>query len=407
MRVIALYLPQYHEIPENDLWWGKGYTEWTSVKRGQVLIDGQYQPRIPLNGNYYDLLDIDVMKWQTKIAKEHGIYGFCFYHYWFNGKKLLEKPIEQYLLHQEIDFPFYLCWANETWTTVWEGEENPTVLAEHDYTDVADVDKHFQYWLPFFKDKRYIKDHNRPVLNIYNPIVIPYRRLKYMINRWNELAKKEGFDGISFQYLCAESMCFMDEKYKDLFEYGVEYEPSYVQHLEDDIEKEQKRYKRERLSKTLNKHFPFLFRVKHLIRRDNHVRKETELTGVKILRDYDKDWEKVLNITHYDYSKYIPGGFIDWDNTPRRGHGGKVILGANPQKFEKYFERLVLRTKEVYKKDMIVLFAWNEWSEGGYLEPDEKWGTAYLQAIKNVLEKLGETPYRGNECGENRLSNTP
>ena len=143
MKVIALYLPQYHEIPENDLWWGKGYTEWTSVRRGKELIEGQYQPRIPENNNYYDLLNIDVMKWQVSLAKEYGVYGFCFYHYWFNGKKLLERPIEQYLEHKEIDFPYYLCWANETWTTVWEGEENPTVLAEHDYTDRKDVDEHF------------------------------------------------------------------------------------------------------------------------------------------------------------------------------------------------------------------------------------------------------------------------
>lgn len=386
MKVIALYLPQYHNIPENDLWWGKGYTEWTSLKRGKVLIDGQYQPRIPKDNNYYDLLDINIMKWQTDLAKEHGISGFCFYHYWFNGKKLLEKPIEQYLEHKEIDFSYYLCWANETWTTVWEGKENPTVLAEHDYTDKNDVDEHFYYWLPFFKDKRYIKINNKPVLNIYNPVVIPYRNLKYMINRWNEMAMQEGFAGISFQYLCAESMCFMDKKYKTLFDYGVEYEPSYVQHLEDDIESGRKKYKREQLSKALNKNFPLLMNIR---KKQTSSKKVSEadktINGVKILRDYDDDWNKILNIKHIDYTKYIPGGFTDWDNTPRRGHGGKVILGATPEKFEKYFEQLVIRAKKIYHCDTIVLFAWNEWSEGGYLEPDEKWGTGYLDAIKNVL----------------------
>ena len=394
MKVIALYLPQYHEIPENDLWWGKGYTEWTSVRRGKELIEGQYQPRIPENNNYYDLLNIDVMKWQVSLAKEYGVYGFCFYHYWFNGKKLLERPIEQYLEHKEIDFPYYLCWANETWTTVWEGEENPTVLAEHDYTDRKDVDEHFYYWLPFFKDKRYMKEDNKPILNIYNPIVIPYSKLKYMLKRWNELAVLEGFSGISFQYLCAESMCFMDEKYKKLFDYGIEYEPSYVQHLEDNVEKERKRYKKERLSKTIKKQFPFLMKIKKNTFGSSQLKnqKSSDLGGVKILRDYDEDWKKILTIKHHDYSRYIPGGFTDWDNTPRRGHGGKVILGSSPEKFQNYFEQLVKRTREVYKKDMIVLFAWNEWSEGGYLEPDEKYGKGYLQAIKNVLAKLDELP---------------
>ena len=393
MRVIALYLPQYHEIPENDLWWGKGYTEWTSVKRGQVLIDGQYQPRVPQNGNYYNLLDIDVMKWQVSLAKEYGVYGFCFYHYWFNGKKLLERPIEQFLMHSEIHFPYYLCWANETWTTVWDGEENPTVLAEHDYTDIKDVDDHFNYWLPYFKDKRYIKENNKPILSIYNPIVIPYRRLKYMLNRWNELAIKEGFSGLSFQYLCAESMCFMDVKYKKLFDYGVEYEPSYVQHLEDDVASGRAKYKKERVSKSLNKYFPFLMKIKKKMCGNTlAVENNTSLDGVKIVRDYDADWEKILSIKHTDYSSYIPGGFTDWDNTPRRGRGGKVILGASPYKFEKYFGELVKRTRNVYKKDMIVLFAWNEWSEGGYLEPDEKYGVKYLEAIKNTLIRYDELP---------------
>lgn len=391
MKVFALYLPQYHNIPQNDLWWGKGYTEWTSVKRGKIIIDGQYQPRVPLNNNYYDLTDIDVMKWQTDIAKKHGVYGFCFYHYWFNGQLLLEKPLEQYLKHTEIDFPYYFCWANETWTTVWEGDENPTVLASHDYENKEDIDKHFYYWLPFFKDKRYIKDGNRPKLCIYNPIVIPYGRLKYMIQRWNNLAKKEGFDGIYFSYLCAESMCFMGDNYKRLFDKGIEYEPSYVQHLEDNIAYERRRYKKIHIEQYLKKHFPYVLNALH-----NRSKKSSTpqkiVTGVKILRDYDSDWKKVLSIKHRDYSKYIPGGFVDWDNTPRRGHGGKVILGASPEKFQYYFDKLLIRARNVYKSDEIVLFAWNEWSEGGYLEPDEKYGYGYLEAIHSVLRKYNEMP---------------
>ena len=388
MKVIALYLPQYHEIEENNEWWGKGYTEWTSLKRGQVYIEGQYQPREPLNDNYYDLNDINIMKWQVDLAKEKGIYGFCFYHYWFNGKLLLQKPVEQFLEHTEIGFPYYLCWANEKWTTVWEGETNPRVLIEQNYNDKADIDKHFYYFLQFFKDERYMKVNNRPILSIYNPIAIPPKMLRYTINRWNKLAVENGFGGISFIYLCAETMCYMNQGLKDLFDYGVEYQPSLVEHLEDDVKKEFRRYKISYLTQTIKSVIPFA--SKFLSHNNRRVDQIEQASGVKYVRNYDQDWNAILNIHHDDYSKYVPGAFTDWDNTPRRARNGKVILGASPDKFERYFEKLVIRARDIYKQDTIVIFAWNEWSEGGYLEPDKKWGTGYLDAIKRVLERLGE-----------------
>lgn len=391
MKIIALYLPQYHQIPQNDLWWGNGYTEWTSLKRGKKLIDGQYQPRVPLNENYYDLVDIDVMKWQVSLAKKYGVYGFCFYHYWFNGQLLLEKPIEQFLENEDIEFPFYLCWANETWTTVWEGDKNPTVLASHDYSDKEDVDKHFYYFLKYFKDKRYMRHNGRPILSIYNPIAIDGLNLKYMLERWNELAQKEGFDGISYIYLCSESMHYMTQEYKDYFEYGVEYEPSYVEILEKDVRSGQLAYKKSYIKEKLVKSLPFLRGIGGKIHNRISIGSE-EMNGVRTIRNYDDDWEKILSIQHDDYSKYIPGGFVDWDNTPRRGERGKVILGASPDKFEKYLERLIDRARTIYHTDTIVVFAWNEWSEGGYLEPDEKWHYGYLEAIKTALENKKEWP---------------
>ena len=159
MNVVALYLPQFHRIKENDEWWGKGHTEWVTVKKGFQKYDGQYQPRVPLNQNYYDLTDIQVMDWQTKIAKEHGVNAFCVYHYWFDGKPLLEKPMENYLA-SNIDFPYFFCWANETWTKVWDSEEgSKEVLASNDYSDKKLWDSHFYYCLDYFNDTRYIKDH--------------------------------------------------------------------------------------------------------------------------------------------------------------------------------------------------------------------------------------------------------
>lgn len=382
MKVIALYLPQYHPIKENNEWWGEGYTEWTSLRKGCVYVEGQYQPRVPQGNNYYNLLDINVMKWQTDIAKKNGVYGFCFYHYWFNGKLLLEKPLEQFLEHKEIEFPYFFCWANERWTRVWEGENHPKVLIEHEYSDKKDVDKHFYYMLPFFKDVRYMKNNNKPLFNIYNPIAMPPHNLKYMVNRWNELARKEGFAGIEFSYLCAESMCYMNDTHRKYFDYGIEYEPSYAQHLEDDAKAGRNHYYKSYLAHAIAKSFPW---IKKIVQHKSTRMNNDVIDGVKTIRSYDDDWNKALNVKHDDYSKYVPGAFVDWDNTPRRGRKGKLILGATPEKFGTYFDKLIKRTKSLYKKDMIVVFAWNEWSEGGYLEPDERYGDAYLKAIKKAL----------------------
>lgn len=156
MKILALYLPQFHAIPENDEWWGKGFTEWVNVKKARPLFEGHYQPRIPLNENYYNLLDNSVKKWQIDLAKEHGIYGFCVYHYWFCGKKLLEKPMEQYLADKSLDFPFCFCWANEHWSNAWVSGENKILMAQN-FEDREDWDNHFYYMLPFFQDERYIK----------------------------------------------------------------------------------------------------------------------------------------------------------------------------------------------------------------------------------------------------------
>ena len=156
MKIIPVYLPQYHTIPENDRWWGKGFTEWTNLKAAKPLFEGHYQPRIPLNNNYYDLSDIDTLKWQCRIAREHGIYGFAMYHYWFNGHLLLEKPMEMLLAHPQIDINYCICWANHDWSDGWKAKKGKAkTLITHDFNDEQDWVEHFNYMLKFFKDCRY------------------------------------------------------------------------------------------------------------------------------------------------------------------------------------------------------------------------------------------------------------
>ena len=180
-KIIAFYLPQYHAIPENDQWWGKGFTEWTNVKKAKPLFEGHDQPRIPLNHNYYNLLDDNTKIWQANLAKKYGVYGFCYYHYWFKGgKKLLEKPAEQMLSNKSIDLPFCFCWANENWTRNWDGG-NREIMVEQDYGNKDDWECHFQYLLQFFKDKRYITVDGKPLFIIYKPdlIIDIYEMVKY------------------------------------------------------------------------------------------------------------------------------------------------------------------------------------------------------------------------------------
>lgn len=381
MNILAFYLPQYHSIPENDEWWGKDYTEWDSLRRGEVLIEGQYQPRIPLGHNYYNLLDINVMKWQASLAKKAGIYGFCVYHYWFNGKLLLEKPMENLLEHPEIDFPFCFCWANEDWSNIWEGNlETIKILISNKYDDKNDWIKHFNYFLPFFKDKRYIKTNNKPILVIYNPLIIP--NVDKIIKCWNEKAIEAGFDGIVFMYQVGSALLSNDRR-KDLFDYGIEYYPGLAG-----------------IAKTSN----YKIRVKTIIHNmGTYVRQKTGLKfskkmksnignskQVKTIQYYDDVWSFIIN-RKVD-ANTIPGAFVDWDNTPRRKYAGKVILGADPVKFKKYLYKQIIRARDIYHKNLMFMFAWNEWSEGGYLEPDERYGYAYLESIHDALDSLHELP---------------
>lgn len=364
MKIITFYLPQFHSFPENNQWWGEGFTEWKNVKSAKPLFQEHQQPKIPLNNYYYDLLEVDVIRWQAKLAKKYGIYGFCYYHYWFDGKMLMNKPMEILLENNDIDLPYCISWANEDWTRAWamKGRE---VLISQTYGGRKEWKEHFEYLLQFFNDGRYIKINGCPIFIIYRPELI--RSLRAMLDYWQQLARENGYKKIIFMYQQVTYNHLKSEN-GDLFEYGIEYEPGYVK-------KEQIKTLRAVIKKILNK-LSVLFCIKI-----------TKLSAMTY--SYDDTWKRILKIKPRD-EKMIPGAFVDWDNTPRYKDQATMMYGYSSAKFQKYLSEQIRRTKEVYKKDMLFLFAWNEWGEGGYLEPEVKEKYMRLEAVKKALQENGE-----------------
>lgn len=356
VKIIAYYLPQFHAIPENDKWWGDGFTEWTNVKKAVPRYKGHDQPRIPLKNNYYNLLDAKTQEWQSNIAQNFGVYGFCYYHYWYNGKLLLEKPAEKMLQNAAVTIPFCFSWANHPWRRTW-GDYSQEILMEQEYGDQEEWAEHFDYLLPFFKDERYIKENGMPLFLIYRPNSIP--DLYEMTCYWNELAQKNGFPGICFASQDIEyNIC--KEKNAANFMYNIEYQP--------DRAKGQYR--------TLHSYFFRLFnRVFHYPLRFSHI-----------TFDYDKLWKIIINQKPLN-PKAIPGAFVDWDNTPRFSERGTVCVNNTVDKFEKYLTIQLKRAHTVYKSDYLFMFAWNEWGECSYLEPDETNQFELLKALERALQK--------------------
>ena len=380
MKVIAFYLPQYHAIPENDKAWGKGFTEWVNVRNSKPLFDGHRQPRVPLGENYYNLLDVDVQRWQVNLAKEYGVYGFCFYHYWFNGKMLLEKPVENFRDTPDLDLPYCICWANEPWTKAWVSKETEVIMPQK-YGGKEEWIEHFNYLLTYFMDPRYIKQDNKPFVVIYRPSDIPV--LKPMLECWRELAIEKGFNGLDVAFQTPNLDIEKDSR-RELFDYDIEYQPSYAQLAIENLG------------------FPMLRKLKRNIDRILMSRKGGKTISIHQmmyknriekgnLMSYDKLWEAVIHSKPKD-EKCIPGAFVDWDNSPRKGNNARICEGANPAKFKRYMTELVRVAREVYKKDMIFIYAWNEWAEGGYLEPDEEYKYGYLEGIRDALSANGELP---------------
>ncbi|MBQ7594276.1 MAG: glycoside hydrolase family 99-like domain-containing protein [Synergistaceae bacterium] len=383
VKVIAFYLPQFHTIPENDEAWGKGFTEWTNVKKAVPLFEGHYQPKVPLNGNYYCLLDDGVMEAQAQMAKKYGIYGFCYYHYYFgHGKKLLEKPLERMLRNPNVDIPFCLSWDNNDWSRKYWNDGDDTIIAAQDCSDKANLDRHIDYLCEFFADSRYIKEDGKPLFIVYELPTIPRVRDRFQYVR--ERVKANGFPGIIIAAQNPSYFDFLSRKCFDLCaDVYIQSEPNWassslrVKKLST-VKKMKLRAKNS--LKSLLIFMGFMHTMRQVKRSYNNLKTLKE--GCYI-HDYAEVWEEILADRHED-KRLIAGAFQDYDDTPRRKYG-RVFRGVSPEKFRDYMTRLVHKVKNEYAYPYIFFNAWNEWGEGMYLEPDERYGYAYLEALRDAL----------------------
>ena len=366
MKTIAFYLPQFHPIAENNQWWGEGFTEWVNVKNSKPQFKGHVQPEVPYNNDYYSLLDAKTQVNQAKLAKEYGLGGFCYYHYWFEGKLLLEKPMENMLHNKQVDIPFCVCWANETWARTWDGKEQDILIKQNYNEDENGWKQHFDYLLPFFKDERYIKHNGKPMLLIYKPQLI--LNCKEMIAYWRKLALEAGFKGLYIGY--QHHLAFDSDMDKLGFDFGVEFEPFYtVRELKADIA-------------------GFSRKIKYAFTHPKWVVRKLrqKLFNKPAIYDYDEIWGRIVK-RQPTKNNVIPGAFTAWDNTPRRGNSSNVFYEATPDKFERYYSNQVKHAKEVYNSEYLFINAWNEWAEGAHLEPDAHNGFGYLEAFKKSMER--------------------
>ncbi len=345
VKFICFYLPQYHPIPENDLWWGKGFTEWTNVRPALPLFNGHYQPHEPGELGYYSLLDKKNQLRQIELAKKYGIEGFCFYFYWFGGERLLEAPTLNYLSDKNLEFPFCLCWANENWTRRWDGLDSEVLIAQnHSASDDLEFIKYISTYL---KDPRYIKVDGKPLLIIYRPSLLP--NIKASVKLWRDWCLSNGVGEIFLAY--TQSFEIVDPK-EYHFDAAIEFPPN------------------------------------------NSSAPNITSTVVPATQDFSctiYDWEFLVERSkkYSDRSyKLFRGVCPSWDNTPRRKEKATIFVNNTPALFKKWVSNAIADTVDFFGKDderLVFVNAWNEWGEGAHLEPDAKYGYAYLHSIRSAI----------------------
>jgi hypothetical protein len=369
LRAIAMYLPQFHPIPENDEWWGKGFTEWRNVTKAKPLFNDHYQPHLPADLGFYDLRLAEAREAQAELAKEYGIYGFCYYHYWFNGKRVLERPFQEVFETGKPDFPFMLCWANENWTRVWDGG-GKHILLEQRYSLEDDV-QHITSLIPYFKDSRYIKIDGKPVFAVYSASRIP--DVSQTIRVWREVAQKHGIE----LYICQfESLGgAVNNPHEVGFDASIEFQPHGA--LDE--------YKsKNRLEKTLRDEISVSTLTKSVRYRLSKKYRE-KFASNEVVEFYEVMMSLALNSPAPNYKRYpcvTPG----WDNSSRRKKGYMILKNSTPILFKHWLQSVVNTFKPYSKEENFVFInAWNEWAEGNHLEPCLKWGTQYLEVVKELF----------------------
>lgn len=358
MDIIAFYLPQYHPTPHNNEWWGEGFTEWTNVAKAKPLFRGHYQPKIPADLGFYDLRMPEVKEKQAELAREAGVTGFCYYHYWFGeGKQELELPFNQVVDSGKPEFPFCLCWANETWARKFWNKDGAVVgadiLAEQRYLGSEDNEKHFYSLLKAFKDERYVKIDGKPVFMIYRPL--RFENVDDFIDQWNKLAKLNGLEGFFF----IGYSLFVGEEYNQIRNAGFDAVCSC------------------RISKNVKHDFEWAVRKAYSMifktpRRTPYKKIYPTLVGK------EDSWDDVF-----------PTMLPNWDHTPRSGYNGDLYTDSTPDLFEKHCEQVLSIIKEK-KEDRQIAFlkSWNEWGEGNYMEPDLKYGKGYIKALRQAINHI-------------------
>ena len=364
-RVIAINLPQFHPFPENDEWWGKGFTEWTNVTKARPRLKGQYQPHLPTETGFYDLRLPEARQMQADLAREAGIYGFCYYHYWFNGKQLMERPVNEILSSGKPDFPFMLCWANENWSRKWDGGEQE-ILIKQNYSEEDDI-QHIR-WLckNVFCDKRYIRVDNKPVFIVYRTALFP--DLKKTVQVWREIAHKEFDMELYLMHADFPSANYPDNPTNYGMDASFDFQPIAVRKYMLCNKYERLRY--------------WSWRIPYLRSRKWFRNYIANLPDIYSYKDYVETMKK----RPFEPRRYpcVSPGF---DNSPRRiGRNFTYMEGGTPQLYGEwlgdYLERF---TPFSTNENFVFINAWNEWAEGNHIEPDTKWGRAYLEETKRVI----------------------
>ncbi len=352
LRAIAIHLPQFHPIPENDEWWGKGFTEWTNVAKAKPIFRGHYQPHLPSDLGFYDLRLPEARQAQADLARQYGIHGFCYYHYWFHGKRLIERPVEDMVRTGVPDFPFMLCWANGSWTRTWEGNDN--ILIEQTYSGTDDIN-HIRHLITYFKSPNYIKIDNKPVFLVCRTESLP--NPAQTAETWRNEVRKEGFDDL---YLIRFEMYEGGYSADTIgFDAAADFQPDW-------------------------EHFP---NPKHtLIKR---IANKLNINLKSKYRHNIYDYKEIVNIMKNRINpryKLYPCLTPGWDNSPRKQSGATIFTNSTPQTFE-HWSRHTIQNFQPYsnEENFIFINAWNEWAEGNHLEPCQKWGRQFLQAFKNAF----------------------